>query len=131
MDLKVHNQTVTGVGLLKLDKYGMVPKDAPAADHAVMALDGLVLEDAKGQEYYAYKRAMVNKEDVYAGRGERVEIGGLTLRGVHNVNRLDTRSERVFARVARTFERAVFEVQFFPLRVKNAVLNLVMGLAAG
>lgn len=131
MDMKIGARTVSGVGLVKMDKHGINPAEDTPANRAAMALDGLVLEDAKGQEYYAYKRAMVNKEKVYAGRGHRVEIDGLELRGVHNVNMRDTRSERIGARVGRFFERAAFEVQFFPLRVKMFFSNLLMGLAAG
>lgn len=127
MDMRIGKRTVDGVGLVKLDKYGVWPAEVTPATRAAMAQDGLVLEDAAGQAYYAHKRAMSNKEGVYAGRGDRVEIGGLALRGVHNVNRLDTRGERVRASVMRSLERAWFEVQVFPWRVKNLVLG-AMGL---
>ncbi len=130
MDMKIGNRTVSGVGLVKLDKFGCYPAEDTPATRAAMAQDGLVLEDARGQEYYAHKRAMVNRDGVYAGRGDRVTIGGLALRGVHNVNKLDTRSERIGARIARFFERALFEIQVFPWRVKNAVTSLVMGAAS-
>lgn len=128
MDMKVRGKSIPDVRLIKADEFGYMPAEKTPANMAQMAFDRLVLEDAAGHQYFATKRGLYNKDEGWAGRGDLVEIGGKQLRAVHNIDRADTPGQKVWHAVARTADRAAFNVQMAALWVFARGQDVVMGV---
>lgn len=129
MDMKIDGRTVQDVKVIPADFGGGRVDDSPEAK-AAMKCDALVLEDADGKYYRAYKQGMYNKEEVYALRGTEVVIDGKIYKHVHNINERDTTTEKVGGAAGDVIGWLGFKAEMGALRVYTFFQNLMMGLAS-